>query len=144
MAKKATNTVTIEEKLRSLYDLQLIDSKIDQIRDMRGELPLEVEDLEAELSSLEEKLDKIKAEIKDQDNEISNKKIEIKDSQALIKKYEEQQNNVRNNREFEALSKEIEYQNLEIQLCEKRIREYQARIANKNEVCYIITFGWFY
>jgi uncharacterized protein len=134
MAKKATNTVTIEEKLRSLYDLQLIDSKIDQIRDMRGELPLEVEDLEAELSSLEEKLDKIKAEIKDQDNEISNKKIEIKDSQALIKKYEEQQNNVRNNREFEALSKEIEYQNLEIQLCEKRIREYQARIANKNEV----------
>lgn len=134
MATKEKTSISVEEKLRSLYDLQLIDSKIDQIRDMRGELPLEVEDLEVELKTLEEQLEKINEEIKDQEVEISNKKIEIKEAQTLIKKYEEQQNNVRNNREFEALSKEVEYQNLEIQLCEKRIREFQARIANKNEV----------
>lgn len=132
--KKTTKTVSVEDKLRALYDLQLIDSKIDQIRDMRGELPLEVKDLEAELEVLSGKVDKIKAEIKELETNISDKKNEIKDAQALIKKYEEQQNNVRNNREFEAIAKEIEYQQLEIQLCEKRIKEYQARIAQKNEM----------
>ncbi len=131
MAKKAAKAISVEVKLRSLYDLQLIDAKIDQIKDMRGELPLEVEDLEAELAGINQKVEKYNSEIADLDRDIANKKIEIQDAHTLIKKYEEQQNNVRNNREFEALSKEIEYQGLEIQLCDKRIREFQARIENK-------------
>ncbi len=134
MAKKAAKAISVEVKLRSLYDLQLIDAKIDQIKDMRGELPLEVEDLEAELAGINQKVEKYNSEIADLDRDIANKKIEIQDAHTLIKKYEEQQNNVRNNREFEALSKEIEYQGLEIQLCDKRIREFQARIENKKEV----------
>ena len=121
MAKKSAKAISVEVKLRSLYDLQLIDAKIDQIKDMRGELPLEVEDLEAELAGINQKVEKYNSEIADLDRDIANKKIEIQDDHTLIKKYEEQQNNVRNNREFEALSKEIEYQGLEIQLCDKRI-----------------------
>lgn len=133
--KEATKTnITVEDKLRALYDLQLIDSKIDQIRDLRGELPLEVKDLETELQELRDRMDRFNIDIEELEKEISKKKNEIKEAQELIKKYEEQQNNVRNNREFEALSKEIEFQNLEIQLCEKRIKEFQVRIAGKKEV----------
>lgn len=134
MTKKASATVvnpkemSVEDKLRALYDLQLIDSKIDKIRTVRGELPLEVQDLEDEIAGLDTRVKKMKDELASVEAEIANRKNAIKESQALIKKYEQQQANVRNNREFDSLSKEIEYQNLEIQLAEKRIKEYKAKI----------------
>jgi predicted nucleic acid-binding Zn-ribbon protein len=134
MAKKQTavaKEVTIEDKLRALYDLQQIDSRIDKIRTIRGELPLEVEDLEDEIAGLKTRLDKLKAETKTFDEEVSARKQQIKDAQTLIKKYEQQQMNVRNNREFDSLSKEIEFQTLEIQLAEKKIKEAQFRIEDK-------------
>lgn len=126
--------VTVEEKLRALYDLQLIDSRIDKIRNVRGELPLEVEDLEDEIAGLDTRIAKMQAEIDELDTEIKNKKNLIKDSQEKIARYETQQKNVRNNREFDALTKEIEFQNLEIELAEKRIREFKAKIENKKEI----------
>lgn len=136
MAKKQTavaKDVTIEDKLRALYDLQQIDSRIDKIRTIRGELPLEVEDLEDEIAGLKTRLDKLKAETKTFDEEVSARKQQIKDAQTLIKKYEQQQMNVRNNREFDSLSKEIEFQTLEIQLAEKKIKEAQFRIEDKKK-----------
>ncbi|AEV34048.1 zinc ribbon domain-containing protein [Owenweeksia hongkongensis] len=126
--------VTVEEKLRALYDLQLIDSHIDKIRNVRGELPLEVEDLEDEIAGLETRIGKINEEISELDTEVKNKKNLIKDSQEKIARYETQQKNVRNNREFDALSKEIEFQTLEIELAEKRIKEFKAKIDNKKDV----------
>lgn len=131
MAKKE---VTVEEKLRALYDLQLIDSRIDEIRNVRGELPLEVEDLEDEVAGLNKRLSNLAEDVKNLETDISNKKLAIDESKALIAKYEEQQKNVRNNREFDSLTKEVEYQELEIQLSEKRIKEFKAKIAQKNEV----------
>lgn len=134
MAKKeqvVAKEVTIEDRLRALFDLQQIDSKIDKIRTIRGELPLEVEDLEDEIAGLKTRLEKLKGEVKAFEDEISGRKQQIKDSQALIKKYEQQQQNVRNNREFDSLSKEIEFQTLEIQLAEKKIKEAQYRIEDK-------------
>ncbi len=133
MAKKTKET-TAEEKLRSLYDLQIIDSRIDRIREVRGELPLEVEDLEAEISGLDIRLAKITDEIDDFKRLISERKNAIEESKALIKKYEEQQNKVRNNREFDSLTKEIEFQNLEMELSDKRIKEYKFKIESKEEV----------
>lgn len=130
----AKREVTVEEKLRALYDLQLIDSRIDEIRNVRGELPLEVEDLEDEVAGLNTRLSKLKEEVASLDTDISNKKSAIVASKALIAKYEEQQKNVRNNREFEALAKEIEFQELEIELSEKRIKEYKVKITHKNNV----------
>ncbi len=132
MAKR--KEVTVEEKLRALYDLQLIDSKIDEIRNVRGELPLEVRDLEDEIAGLNKRLSNLKDDVENLNNEISNKKNAIKESNTLISKYEEQQKNVRNNREFDSLSKELEFQTLEIQLSEKRINEFNAKIEHKNEV----------
>ncbi|MEQ9262184.1 MAG: hypothetical protein RLP14_03385 [Owenweeksia sp.] len=126
--------VTVEEKLRALYDLQLIDSRIDKIRNVRGELPLEVEDLEDEIAGLETRLGKLNDEVAEMDTEIKGKKNLIKESQEKIKKYESQQKSVRNNREFDALSKEIEFQRLEIELAEKRIKEFKAKIDSKKEV----------
>ncbi len=125
--------VTVEEKLRALYDLQLIDSRIDKIRNIRGELPLEVEDLEDEISGLETRVDKLKVDIEELEHEVGAKKNLIKESEEKIKKYETQQKNVRNNREFDALSKEVEFQELEIQLAEKRIKEFKAKIDTKKE-----------
>ena len=133
-ASKAKAESTVEEKLRALYDLQLIDSRIDTIRTVRGELPLEVEDLEDEIAGLETRMKNIEEEMKELEDQVSNKKNEIKESQAAIKKYGEQQGKVRNNREYDSLTKEIEYQNLEIQLSEKRIKEAKAKIAGKKEV----------
>jgi len=133
MAKKATET-TVEEKLRALYDLQLIDSRIDKIRDVRGELPLEVEDLEDEVAGLNTRLDKLNESLEVIENDITNKKNHIEESKALIKKYTKQQDNVRNNREYNSLSKEIEFQELEIQLAEKHIKEFKVQIEQKNEV----------
>ncbi|WP_372918209.1 zinc ribbon domain-containing protein [Salegentibacter sp.] len=132
MAKK--NEVTVEEKLRALYDLQLVDSRIDEIRNVRGELPLEVEDLEDEVAGLNTRLEKHDADIEVIENDIKSKKNQIDESKATIKKYSEQQKNVRNNREFNALSKEVEFQELEIELAEKHIKEYKAQIEQKKEV----------
>ena len=132
MAKKTD--VTVEEKLRALYDLQLIDSRIDEIRNVRGELPLEVEDLEDEVAGLNTRIQKLEADLDVIDGDIKTKKILIEDSRAAIKKYTEQQKNVRNNREFNALSKEIEFQELEIELAEKHIKEHRAQIEQKKEV----------
>ncbi len=132
MAKKTE--VTVEEKLRALYDLQLIDSRIDEIRNVRGELPLEVEDLEDEVAGLNTRITKHDNDLEVIDNDIKTKKILIEDAKASIKKYAEQQKNVRNNREFNALSKEVEFQELEIELAEKHIKEYRASIEQKKDV----------
>ena len=120
--------ISIEEKLRALHELQSVVSEVDKIKTLRGELPLEVQDLEDEIAGLKTRLANLDSEIKNLDTAINNKKIAIKDSQALIEKYTEQQNNVRNNREFDSLSKEIEFQNLEIQLSEKRISEFKQKL----------------
>ncbi len=132
MAKK-TNEISVEEKLRALYDLQIIDSRLDDIRNTRGELPIEVEDLEVEIAGLEKRADKFQQEIKEQNDEINAKNEMINRAKSLIEKYKTQQDNVRNNKEFEALAKEIEFQDLEIQLAEKRIKEHNVKIAHKNE-----------
>ena len=131
MAKKKEPTV--EEKLRALYDLQLIDSRIDKIRDIRGELPLEVRDLEDDIEGLNTRIEKVNVSLKELEDQISYKKNSIDEAKALIKKYTEQQKNVRNNREFDSLTKETEYQELEIQLAEKNINEYKAKIELKKE-----------
>jgi len=132
---KTTETeLTIEEKLRALYSLQLVDSEIDKIRTLRGELPLEVQDLEDEVAGLETRINNLKSEIAEMEKSLLNKNNEIITSQGLIKKYEEQQNNVRNNREYDSLSKEIEFQALEIELCNKKIREFTVLLNEKKEV----------
>jgi predicted nucleic acid-binding Zn-ribbon protein len=133
--KKVTEVaeLTIEEKLRALYKLQLNNSEIDKIRTLRGELPLEVQDLEDEIAGLETRIEKLQEEIKSFESAISGKKNDMINSKGLIKKYEEQQNNVRNNREFDSLSKEIEYQTLEIELSEKRIKEFTVQAKEKVE-----------
>lgn len=126
--------VTIEDKLRALYDLQIIHSRIDELLSLCGELPLEVEDLEDEIAGLDTRYQKTESELASIRDDISEKENLIAECKEKISKYEEQQKNVRNNREFEALNKEIEFQQLEIQLAEKRIREFGARIDAKQEV----------
>jgi predicted nucleic acid-binding Zn-ribbon protein len=126
--------LNVEDKLRALYALQLVDSKIDEIRNVRGELPLEVEDLEDEVTGLSTRLDKLKSDLDSIDDLIKEKKNAIDDHKAAIKKYLEQQKNVRNNREFNSLTKEVEFQELEIQLAEKHIKEMKASIEHKKEV----------
>lgn len=130
----ATKDSSIEDKLDALFNLQKIDSEIDRIRIIRGELPIEVQDLEDEIVGLETRTGKIQAEIDEIDQDISNRKIASKESDAAILKYKERQNNVRNNREYESLSKEIEFQELEIKLNEKRTKEGKIKIENKKEV----------
>lgn len=125
---------TVEQKLEALYELQTIHTKIDKIRQTRGELPMEVADLEDDVAGLETRIQKIKAELDDLEDSVVNRKNMIKESLALVKKYETQQNNVKNNREFEAISKEIEIQGLDAQVCEKKIKELQFEINNKTEV----------
>lgn len=131
MSKKLT---TAEDKLRALYSLQVIDSKIDRIRIIRGELPLEVQDLEDEIEGLRTRVGKIQEEMDSVEKSISDRRHQIDESKALIKKYEEQQNNVRNNREYDSLNKEIEFQGLEIQLCDKKITELSAQKIQKQEI----------
>lgn len=137
MAKAKTDEksdVSVEAKLKALFELQQIDSKIDKIKTVRGELPLEVRDLEDLVAGLETRIGNINDEIKGLESSIVEKKNAMKESQALIKKYEAQQGKVRNNREYDSITKEIEFQNLEIQLSEKRIKEFKAQIAQKKEV----------
>lgn len=136
--KLKTNSVAIEElaelsvekKLIALYGLQQVDSQIDKIRIIRGELPLEVQDLEDEVEGLETRIEKFEKEINELNASIAEKKNSIKESNTLIKRYEEQQMNVRNNREYDSLSKEIEFQSLEIQLSERRIKEFTAKLED--------------
>ncbi|MFN8208687.1 MAG: C4-type zinc ribbon domain-containing protein [Bacteroidales bacterium] len=129
-----TTEISIEEKLKALYELQRIDSDIDKVKILRGELPLEVQDLEDEIAGLETRLKNLEDEVKGFDVAVNNKKAEIANAKELITKYQEQQNNVRNNREYDSLSKEIEFQTLEIELCEKRIREFSVQIQSKKEL----------
>lgn len=132
MAKK--KEISVEEKLRALYDLQLIDSRIDEIRSVRGELPLEISDLEDDVNGLNTRVTALEQDVANIETDINGKKLAIENSKVLMKKYEEQQKNVRNNREFDSLTKEVEYQELEIQLAEKRIGEYKVKILQKNEI----------
>lgn len=134
MAKAKTEDISVEEKLRTLFELQQIDSKIDKIRTVRGELPLEVRDLEDIVAGLETRVNNLTEELKAMEDGITEKKNVMKDAAALIKKYEAQQGKVRNNREYDAITKEIEFQNLEIQLAEKRIKEFKANIVAKKEI----------
>ena len=122
--------VSVERKLVALYTLQKVDSKIDEIRAYRGNLPLEIQDMEDEIAGLETRIANFKEESKKHQKDISDYKIKIKETEALIKKYEEQQNNVRNSREYDSLTKETEYQSLEIQLCEKRIKDATIKIED--------------
>ena len=130
MAKKSD--FSVEDRLRALYDLQLIDSRIDKIKSVRGELPLEVEDLEDEVAGLEVRLSKIEEDLNQFTNDIKSKELATEHAKTMIKKYNEQQKNVRNNRAFESLSKEIEFQELEIELCAKQTKELQAPIEENN------------
>jgi hypothetical protein len=132
-SKQDEKDISVELKLRALHELQTVVSDIDKIKVLRGELPLEVQDLEDEIAGLKTRLVNLDTEIKNLDTATNNKRIAIKDSQALITKYTEQQNNVRNNREFDSLSKEIEFQNLEIELSEKRIKEFTIEMKEKED-----------
>ena len=123
--------MSVKDKLKALYDLQQVDTDIDKIKILRGELPLEGRDLEDEIEGLETRVGNIETEAKTLQDAISKKNNEITSAQSLIKKYEEQQNNVRNNREFDSLSKEIEFQTLEIELAEKRKKEFSAQVEEK-------------
>ena len=125
-----TETVSVEQKLIALYTLQQIDSQIDKIKIIRGELPLEVQDLEDELAGLETRVANFRKDIDKLNHEITEWENAKKESDSLIKKYEEQRMNVRNNREYDSLTKEIEYQNLEIQLSDKKINEARFKIEN--------------
>ncbi len=133
MAKKKAKSgeMTVEDKLKALYDLQQVVSEIDKIRTLRGELPLEVQDLEDEIEGLETRLTNLNNETKKMSDGVLSKKNEIKEAGLLIKKYEAQQSNVRNNREYDSLSKEIEFQKLEIELCEKHIKEFNSELGGK-------------
>ncbi|MDR1227041.1 MAG: C4-type zinc ribbon domain-containing protein [Prevotellaceae bacterium] len=128
------NEVSVESKLKLLYELQSIDSKIDGIITLRGELPLEVKDLEDEAVDLEVRMANNEAEAHEMESMVAKKKNDIEESKTLIKKYKEQQNSVRNNREFDSLSKEVEFQTLEIELSEKRIKEFTFQAKEKKRL----------
>jgi len=125
---------SVEQKLKALFDLQNVDSEIDKIRIQRGELPLEVQDLEDDIAGLQTRIDNFNEETGALETDISNKENQIKEAKVAIKKYEKQQDNVRNNREYDSLTKEIEFQKLEMQLADKKIVELKATIENKTEV----------
>ena len=132
-AKKDPNEMSVEQKLKALYQLQTMLSEIDKIKTLRGELPLEVQDLEDEVAGLSTRIEKIQNDIADLKSNVATKRIDIETAKASIEKYKAQQENVRNNREYDVLSKEIEFQSLEVELCEKRIREALAAEKAKNE-----------
>ncbi|MDR2065588.1 MAG: C4-type zinc ribbon domain-containing protein [Prevotellaceae bacterium] len=128
---KSQSDLSAVNKLRLLYELQIIDSSIDNIKTIRGELPLEVQDLEDEIVGFDTRIKNLAHEIKEIESNATQRKIGVETAKNLIKKYEEQQKNVRNNREFDSLSKELEYQNLEIELNEKIIKELGAKVKEK-------------
>lgn len=124
---------SIEDKLNALYELQNIDSQIDKIRTVRGELPLEIKDLEDSVEQMATRLEKMTEEFRETENAIADRKNLMKDAESMIKKYKTQQNKVRNNREYESLNKEIEYQTLEIQLAERKVKEFKITLAAKKD-----------
>ncbi|KAA6300724.1 MAG: hypothetical protein EZS26_003125 [Candidatus Ordinivivax streblomastigis] len=126
--KSETTDLSIEQKLKNLYSLQLMLSEIDKIKTLRGELPYEVQDLEDEVAGLQTRIHNFQADLKELESTVGQQRIKITDSTNLVEKYKTQLDNVRNNREFDSLSKEIEYQGLEIELAEKRIREFTADV----------------
>lgn len=125
---------TVEQKLKSIYELQMIHTKVDKIRTIRGELPMEVRDLEDEVEGLETRISKLKEELDELHNTIATRKTNIKEALAQVKKYESQLENVKNNREYEALTKEIEIQGLDIQVSEKKIKEAGYEIKLKEDI----------
>ena len=131
--KKNSQELTVELKLKALYQLQTMLSKIDEIKTLRGELPLEVQDLEDEIAGLSTRVERLKSEIAELKSSIAGKKVEIEAAKNSVAKYKDQQENVRNNREYDFLSKEIEFQTLEIELCEKRIREFTDQQTEKEK-----------
>ena len=133
MAKKDPTDLSVEERLKTLFQLQTSLSAIDEKKALRGELPLEVEDLEAEIEGLSTRIERIQNEIGEFERAISQKKGEIIEAQTTVERYKQQLNDVRNNREYDTLSKEIEFQSLEIELCNKKINDAQKRIADKQE-----------
>ena len=133
IAKNLDSDMSMETRLRLLYKLQQTDSKIDKIYLLRGELPLEVQDLEDDIAGLETRISNLNKEIAEAEAFIAQKKQDIVTSKSLIEKYEAQRNNVKNNREYDSLSKEIEYQDLERQLSEKRIKDTTRLMAEKKE-----------
>ncbi|MFH1004522.1 MAG: C4-type zinc ribbon domain-containing protein [Bacteroidota bacterium] len=132
-SEKEKIDVSVEKKLRALYELQILDSKIDKIRTVRGELPIEIKDLEDAVEKIATRIEKTNEELHNMEVAISEKKSTIKDIEIMIKKYKSQQNKVRNNREYESLTKEIEYQTLEVTLFEKHIKEYKVSVTDKKE-----------
>ncbi|MCQ2193257.1 MAG: C4-type zinc ribbon domain-containing protein [Paludibacteraceae bacterium] len=133
MAEKKEKEISVEAKLRALFDLQLVKSEIDKIKTLRGELPLEVQDLEDEIEGLRTRVSNLEREIAEANSNVESRKLEIEENKSAIGKYSEQQNNVKNNREYENLAKEIEYQQLNVQLCEKKIKEFQQVAKDKRE-----------
>ena len=133
MAKKDPTDLSVEEKLKTLYQLQTALSAIDEKRALRGELPLEVQDLEDEIAGLTTRIEKIKNDISEFQKAITQKKGEISDAEASVARYKSQLDEVKNNREYDTLSKEIEFQSLEIELCNKKIREANTKIQEKQQ-----------
>ena len=131
MAKKDPTDLSVEERLKTLYQLQTTLSSIDEKRALRGELPLEVQDLEDEIEGLTTRIEKIQLDINDFDRAVSQKKGEFETAKASVERYKAQLNEVKNNREYDTLSKEIEFQELEIELCNKKIKEANIRIEEK-------------
>ena len=129
--KTAEVDYSMQEKILALYELQKIDSKIDEINKVKGELPLEVQDLEDEMAGMKTRIEHINAEIEELNTLTKQRKREVDQAKIMIGNYKEQQNNVRNTREFDAITKEIEYQELEIELAEKRLKEYAAGVKIK-------------
>ena len=132
MAKKDPTDLTVEEKLKTLYQLQTTLSAVDEKRELRGELPLEVKDLEDEIVGLNTRLENIQKSIDEFQSAVTKKKGEITDAQSSVERYKKQLDDVSNNREYDTLSKEIEFQTLEIQLCDKKIKEAQVTIEEKS------------
>ncbi|RLD61739.1 MAG: hypothetical protein DRJ01_07360 [Bacteroidetes bacterium] len=133
-SKQESTELTVEDKLKALYELQQVDTEINKIKILRGELPLEIQDLEDELAGLETRINNLNEEIAKFETEVKNRKNEIINAEALIEKYKSQQMNVRNNREYDSLSKEIEFQTLEIELCNKKIKEFSVSIDQNQEI----------
>lgn len=125
--------LSMDEKLRLLYQLQETDSQIDKIHLLRGELPLEVQDLEDDIAGLGTRIEKLQQEVRDVEKDIAGRRIDADNSRNLVAKYESQQSNVKNNREFDSISKEIEFQRLECELAEKRVREFSLLLKDRKD-----------
>jgi uncharacterized protein len=134
MAKAKINNIPVEERLTALYELQKIDTQIDNLNKLKGELPTEVENLENEITALNERNDKLKEDIKDLESKMSKSNSQIADGESLIAKYERQQESIKNSREYDSIMQQIELQKLDIQLVQKKNKETKANIALKEQL----------